>query len=242
MMEMLLVQKKESVQFALFALDLSLSMVTILTTQAEDTGPIAVSRLCSTISLNLPQTIPTRDNFMKDYLNIGSSPVCEKCAQVGSADYDRKSRIECAVFVNQLKRLFPNGNFGVKSFPHDGAEVGEIIYYKEVVAYFDTELAETDEKAKEVMDAAYEAEAKTPEYWDEIACQELATREKVILADKKKVEKNFKAWLKEVDNEVSALCGLSYLDLPDWMYHDSFDAGDSPKEAAKQAFAAANEM
>jgi len=174
---------------------------------------------------------------MRDYLNIGSSPVCEKYAQVGSTDYDRKSRIECAVFVNQLKRLFPKGDFGVKSFPHDGAEVGEIIHYREVVANFDPELAETNESAKEVMDAAFEAERKTPEHWDEIAIQELATREKVHL-DK---EKNFKTWIEQVDSEIGILCGLSYRDLPDWMYHQAFLAGDSPKEAAKQAFDAGNE-
>lgn len=174
---------------------------------------------------------------MKDYINIGSSPVCEKCAQVGSPDYDRKSRIECAVFANQLKRLFPKGDFGVKSFPHDGAEVGEIIHYREIIAYYDPELAETNESAKEQMDAAFEAERRTPEYWDKIAIQELETREKVHL-DK---EKNFKEWMEQVDSEIGMFCGLSSHDLPDWLYRDSFNAGDSPKEAAKQVFDASNE-
>jgi len=106
---------------------------------------------------------------MLDYMTIGSSPVEESCAQVGSDDYSKKSRIECRVFKHQLKRLFPDGTFGIKTFPHDFGS------YSEVVAYFDADNAESglSPGAKEEMDAAYAAEANTPMRWDEQAIEEL---------------------------------------------------------------------
>jgi len=103
---------------------------------------------------------------MLDYMNIGSSPVEESCAQVGSDDYEHKSQVECMAFKHQLERLFPDGVFRIKSFPHDGMEVGSIIYYKEIVAWFDPDR-------KENVDAAYAAEANTPMRWDEQAIEEL---------------------------------------------------------------------
>lgn len=165
---------------------------------------------------------------MKDFLTIGSSPIDEKCAQVGSPDYDRISRIECNAFINQLKRLFPKGDFGIKSNPHDFGT------YREVVASYSID-PQTDEEREE-MEAAFEAEGKTPERWDEEALKEIASALRT-----NKSETAFDAWLKKVDACISAETGLGYRDLPDWNYRDSFEAGETPAQAAKQAIKAANE-
>lgn len=106
----------------------------------------------------------------RDYIEIGSSPYGESCAQVGSEHYARLSSIECQVYAAQLKRMFPDGEFGVKSFAHDFGS------YKEVVAYFypDSEDA--------MMEAAFEAERSGPEFWDEeakAAILELCTKYEV---------------------------------------------------------------
>lgn len=45
----------------------------------------------------------------------------------------------------------------------------------------------------------------------------------------------FNEWMNQVDNEISNICGLSYLDLADIAYRDMFDAGCSFSEAATEA-------
>jgi hypothetical protein len=42
----------------------------------------------------------------------------------------------------------------------------------------------------------------------------------------------FQQWLEHVDDEISAICGLSHNDLGDQCWHDWFDDELSPKEAA----------
>ena len=98
-----------------------------------------------------------------DYLNIGSTPCDELCASVGSPDYDRMSRLECMVFLDQLRRTFPEperGYFKIKAFSHDFGT------YREVCAMYD----ETDEEA---CNWAFTAEGETPTEWDDIARQML---------------------------------------------------------------------
>jgi hypothetical protein len=59
---------------------------------------------------------------MRDYVVIGSTPTEEDCAQVGSADYATKARKECARFVAQIQRHYPEPDGGylkIKSNPHD---------------------------------------------------------------------------------------------------------------------------
>lgn len=101
---------------------------------------------------------------MIDYLNIGSTPTGEDCAQVGTEDYQRISRIECNAFINQLRRELgnePHGAFLIsKSFPHDFGS------YMEVICKYD----DTDEEA---IAYAFRAESEQPEYWDEEAKKEL---------------------------------------------------------------------
>ena len=99
---------------------------------------------------------------MRDYINIGSAPVEEQCAQVGRDNYRAMARLECRAFKEQLERKFPDGEFGIKSFPHDFGT------YFEVVAYFEDEV-DRDAEALRAREAAFEAEANTPMYWDKEA-------------------------------------------------------------------------
>ena len=107
---------------------------------------------------------------MRDFINIGSVPIDEDCAQVGRDDYYEQSKRECNAFKHQLYRVFPEmhetatGQFIVKSFPHDFGT------YREVVAVYDDEDAEA-------MDVAFRAESETPEYWDFEAKRELELHE-----------------------------------------------------------------
>ena len=98
---------------------------------------------------------------MKDYINIGSSPSGEDCAQVGSDDYTHRASVECRIFADQLDRSFPdiakNGcSLAIKSFPHDFGS------YKEVVIYFDDENEASESYAIHI-------ENNTPEFWDDLA-------------------------------------------------------------------------
>ncbi len=52
-------------------------------------------------------------------------------------------------------------------------------------------------------------------------------------------KKSYENWSKDLDQQVQALCGMSYQDLPDQPYHDWYDDGKSPKQAARTAVARA---
>jgi hypothetical protein len=101
-----------------------------------------------------------------DYLNIGGTPVEETCA--GPSDPARM-RLECRVFKEQLQRLFPEGDFRVKGFPHDFGT------YYEVVAYYNDEAT---------TKAAFDAEAHTPANWDDEALEVLGLHERAALCAK----------------------------------------------------------
>jgi hypothetical protein len=103
---------------------------------------------------------------MRDYLELSSVPIDEPCAMVGSADYHRRARLECRVFINQLERAFPEAiaaglYFRIKANGHDFGT------YYEVEAVFDNE----DENQTEW---AYTIEDELPIAWDEDARNELA--------------------------------------------------------------------
>jgi hypothetical protein len=73
---------------------------------------------------------------MIDYLNIGSTPNEEDCAQVGSKNYQKRALKECQAYMEQIRKHYPepdNGYLKVKGFPHDFGT------YYEVVAYYDPE-------------------------------------------------------------------------------------------------------
>ena len=94
---------------------------------------------------------------MRDYIDIGSSPAEEDCAQVGSPDYYKRARTECARFIELIRKTLgpePEGaQLSVKSNPHDFAT------YYSVVCYFE----EDDEEARNY---AFRCEAEAPARWD----------------------------------------------------------------------------
>lgn len=100
----------------------------------------------------------------RDYINIGSAPAAEECAQVGSEDYYPRARRECTAFINQIKRQLGaepgSALLSVKAFQHDFGT------YHEVVCWY----AEYDEEAYRY---ALRCESEMPEYWDEEARKEL---------------------------------------------------------------------
>jgi hypothetical protein len=101
---------------------------------------------------------------MKDFIDVGSAPSCEDCAQVGTADYHDRARRECRAYVNQLRRTFgpePEGaKLSLKSNPHDFGT------YLSVVCFYDPEQPTSTDYAFRCEDG--------PEEWDEQARQELA--------------------------------------------------------------------
>jgi hypothetical protein len=102
---------------------------------------------------------------MLDYINIGSSPSSEPCAQLGTDNYPIQARKECTAFIHQLRRQFSDGDrpsnaLKIKHFDHDFGT------YMEVVCYFD----DADEEA---INFAFRCESNTPEYWDKEAKEEM---------------------------------------------------------------------
>ena len=93
----------------------------------------------------------------RDYVDIGSSPCDEDCAQMGAPDYYTRAKAECARFIELIRKTLgpePEGaRLAVKSNPHDfGA-------YYEVVCYY---VDENDEARK----YAYRCESDAPATWD----------------------------------------------------------------------------
>jgi len=101
---------------------------------------------------------------MRDYINIGSAPANESCAQVGDINYPEQSRKECQALISQLRRELgeePEGaQLSVKSFQHDFGS------YHEVVCYYDDQNEET-------VNYAFKCESELPYSWDEKAKEEL---------------------------------------------------------------------
>lgn len=95
---------------------------------------------------------------MRDYLSLGSTPVEENCAQVGSPDYYEKVREEGKRYIELLKKKFgepPAGAFfKLKGFPHDFGT------YHEVCIIFDDE----DEAQ---ADFAFHVENNLPSTWED---------------------------------------------------------------------------
>ena len=103
--------------------------------------------------------------MVMEYMEIGSSPYEEDCAQVGSNGYVERANKELFAYMNQLKRLFPAAEslgirFRIKWFSHDFGSYGEV-----VVKYSD---ANPDDEALALF-----LENNTPEFWDDIAKERL---------------------------------------------------------------------
>lgn len=102
-----------------------------------------------------------------DYLDFGSAPSDERCAQLGvDPDYADRARRECRALANQLKRLCgeppPGARFRVKSNPHDFGT-----YYSVVVEF--------DAGDQIAADYAYRCDEESPDRWDSAALAELDT-------------------------------------------------------------------
>ena len=103
---------------------------------------------------------------MLDYLNFGSTPSDEDCAQVGGPDYQNRANKELDAYKAQLERMFPglethkHMKFKKMWFPHDFGSYGEIVITFDV----DNELEAA---------TAIEIEWNTPTNWDQEAIEEL---------------------------------------------------------------------
>lgn len=93
-----------------------------------------------------------------DFLELGSSPPYESCAQVGQPGYADQAREECKQYIRAIRTYLgpePEGaRLGIKWFDH---EYGR---YAEVVCYFDS-----DNQA--AVDYAFACEAKGPCTWED---------------------------------------------------------------------------
>lgn len=99
-----------------------------------------------------------------DYLELGPVPSNEHCEQVGPNYNESRARLECRVFIKQLRRMFGEEPIGarlrVKSNPHDFGS------YLEVAVYYDPNVEES-------VEYAFKLEEEYPENWDEEAMNEL---------------------------------------------------------------------
>ena len=94
----------------------------------------------------------------RDYIDIGSAPPEEDCAQLGSRDYVKRARPECIRFIDLIRKVVgpePEGaSLQVKSNPHDFGT------YLSVICYYD----DNDDEATQY---AFRCESEGPARWDE---------------------------------------------------------------------------
>jgi hypothetical protein len=96
---------------------------------------------------------------MRDFLNIGSTPCNEDCAQVGAHDYTERAVPECRRFIEVIRAKLgpePEGaRLAVKAFPHDFGT------YHEVICYF-------EDSNPVAVEYAFKCESEAPATWDEV--------------------------------------------------------------------------
>jgi hypothetical protein len=102
---------------------------------------------------------------MREYMEIGSTPHGENCAQVGSDNYMNLATIEMDTYIRLMERLFPeassrNINFKKKWFDHDFGSYGEVCMF-------------WDSENEEANNYVYEIDKNLPENWDKVATEEL---------------------------------------------------------------------
>jgi len=54
-------------------------------------------------------------------------------------------------------------------------------------------------------------------------------------------DKKFNDWWVKVDIALVNMCGMGVEDLPDYCYRDAFNAGQTPREVARDVIAAAKD-
>ncbi|MDB9427178.1 hypothetical protein PN437_20150 [Microcystis aeruginosa CS-564/01] len=104
---------------------------------------------------------------MRDYIEIGPTPINEDCVQIGVSNYSRKATKEASIFVDQLRRQFgpePIGtSLSIKWFSHDfGAYVSVVCYY--------------DQDSEESVNYAFSCEGLAWEKWDDQSRLELVNQ------------------------------------------------------------------
>ena len=105
---------------------------------------------------------------MRDYIELGSSPSGEDCAQLGTPGYYDRMTVEISELRRMMEQVHPvplgyvSARYGRKAFEHDFG-----MYY-ELCAYF-------DDRDPVSIDWAFEAERCVPERWDDKARQALSS-------------------------------------------------------------------
>ena len=106
---------------------------------------------------------------MREWLDLGSGPPLEPCAQVGSDGYWERARTECRLYIDLLRRTVgpePDGaRLSVRSNPHDFGT------YLSVVCYYDPEN-------QTALDYAFRCESDGPDEWDDLAREKLSQAER----------------------------------------------------------------
>lgn len=95
---------------------------------------------------------------MLDFIELGSAPFEEECAQLGEPDYKSNAKKECWEYRRQLQRMFPDENsilFQLRKL-NDGSH--------QVVAVYDSTNVEA-------IDSADHIETNRPARWDEEAAR-----------------------------------------------------------------------
>lgn len=101
---------------------------------------------------------------VRTYTSLGSSPVNEDCAKLGSANYSDLAHIEIEVFRRQIIRQFGELPFGValkeRSFSHDYGTYYELCFFY-------------DEDSDDAYNYVSLCEDFLPEYWDSLSKEDL---------------------------------------------------------------------
>jgi hypothetical protein len=104
---------------------------------------------------------------MRDYIDIGSSPPGEECAQLGSDGYWSRANRECRAYIALLRRALgrepEDARLAIKENEHDFGT------YLSVICHYES----TNETSATY---AFRCESEGPEYWDDEARDELVGR------------------------------------------------------------------
>jgi len=141
---------------------------------------------------------------MKQFIQLGTAPPDEDCAQLGSDNYQERARIEASIHIEQLNRFFkrkPKGfSFGIKRFNHDFGE------YIDIVLYYADDEAER----------AYTLQEKQPKVWDTIAIEQLRTNEYQMSAENiTAIYSNTNTELRDAIDKIEKAGGFVILDEED---------------------------
>lgn len=94
-----------------------------------------------------------------EYIELGSVPGDEDCAQINSENYEKDCKEECKRYITLLTKKFPEFaskrvEFRRRSFSHDFG-----VYYEVVVSF--------DENDEDAAEFAYFVENNLPATWND---------------------------------------------------------------------------